>query len=53
MEYQRTWNKYPEIQKDFPYSDQCISALIEIMKRTEWYAESIIPASSTKTIPLA
>jgi hypothetical protein len=24
----RTWGAYPEIQKDFPYSDQCISALI-------------------------
>lgn len=24
----RSWGKYPEIQKDFPYSDQCIEALI-------------------------
>jgi hypothetical protein len=25
---ERSWSQYPEIQKDFPYSDQCISALI-------------------------
>ncbi len=29
----RTFGKYPEIQKDYPYSDQCISALISKMKK--------------------
>jgi hypothetical protein len=28
----RTWGAYPEIQKDYQYSDQCISAYISKME---------------------
>jgi len=27
-ELPRSWEAYPEIQKDYPYSDQCIEELI-------------------------
>jgi hypothetical protein len=29
----RTWDRYPEIQKDHPYSDQCIEVLIKQMEQ--------------------